>query len=100
MVAIGQKKGVNVDLWGYRGPQGQSIPGAIEYILPAGAGTQAWPHSEAKFQRFAAYDIVHFGADMGMADAKAILGQLEEPFTGGTWALAPAVQQLDSILFG
>jgi hypothetical protein len=98
MVAIGRQPGVNVDLWGYQGPKGQSIPAAVAYILPFASGTQPWPHSEAKFQRFAAYHIAQFGADMGMEAAKASLTLLEEPRTGGTWALSPAVQQLDSIL--
>lgn len=99
MVAIGRQQGIDVDLWGYQGPEGQSIPAAVAYILPAASGTQQWPHPDLHFHRFAAYDIVQFGADMGMASAKAILGQIEEPSTGGTWALSPAVQQLDSIGF-
>ncbi|BEI86642.1 hypothetical protein CcaverHIS002_0609290 [Cutaneotrichosporon cavernicola] len=100
MVAIGQKEGVDVDLWGYEGPEGQSIPAAVRYILPAAAsGAQAWPHPEINFKRFGAYDIVQFAADMGMKEAKDILDQIEEPFHGGTWALSPAVQQLDSTLF-
>lgn len=98
MVAIGRLSGVNVDLWGYVGSQGQSIANAVKYLLPYAAGDQVWPWPELHFQRFAAYDIVQFGADMGMEDAKTIISKLEEPRGGGTWALAPAVQQLDSIL--
>lgn len=98
MVAIGRLDGVNVDLWGYQGPDGQSIQKAVEFILPYASGQEPWPYPELHFQRFAAYGIVHYAADMGMEGAKQVLGQLEEPLGGGTWALAPAVQQLDSIL--
>lgn len=95
MVAIGQR--VGVDLWGYTGPDGQSIPKAVEYILDAAQGGD-WPHEEINMKRFAAYDIVRFAADMGMADAQSAIPNLEKAPTGAYWNLAPAVQQLDSIL--
>lgn len=95
MVAIGQR--VGVDLWGYSGPNGESLPKAVEYILPAAQGGE-WPHQELNMKRFAAYGIVHFAADMGMAAAQQALPNLETAPTGAYWNLAPGVQQLDSIL--
>lgn len=95
MVAIGQR--VGVDLWGYTGPNGESLPKAVEYILPAAQGGD-WPHEETNMKRFAAYGIVHFAADMGMRAAQEALPNLETAPTGAYWNLAPGVQQLDSIL--
>lgn len=95
MVAIGQR--VGVDLWGYTGPNGESIPKAVEYIIPAAKGGD-WPHEELHMKRFAAYGIVHFAADMGMRSAQEALPSLETAPTGAFWNLGPAVQQLDSIL--
>lgn len=95
MAALGQR--VGVDLWGYTGPQRQSLRKAVEYILPAAQGAP-WPHQELNMKRFAAYGIVHFAADMGMQAAQRALPKLEHAPTGAYWALAPAVQQLDSIL--
>ena len=35
-----------VDLWTYRGPQGQSLRGALDYTLPFALGQQPWPFPE------------------------------------------------------
>ncbi|MFF1688705.1 MULTISPECIES: alginate lyase family protein [unclassified Streptomyces] len=88
---------VGVDLWSYRGPDGQSLFKAVDYLLPAATGATAWPHPELEFHRFAASDIVHAAADAGSAAAKRAVPQLETPPGGDLWALRPAAEQLDSI---
>ncbi|MFE4254322.1 alginate lyase family protein [Streptomyces sp. NPDC056910] len=95
LAAIGRH--VGVDLWSYRGPDGQSLFKAVDYLLPAATGATAWPHPELEFHRFAASDIVHAAADAGSAAAKRAVPHLETPPGGDLWALRPAAEQLDSI---
>lgn len=95
LAAIGRH--VGVDLWSYRGPDGQSLFKAVDYLLPAATGETAWPHPELEFHRFAASDIVHAAADAGSAAAKRAVPHLEAPPGGDLWALRPAAEQLDSI---
>jgi hypothetical protein len=95
LAAIGKQ--VGVDLWSYRGPQGQSLFKAVDYLLPAATGAAPWPHPELEFHRYAASDIVHAAADAGDAKAKAAVPLLQAPPTGDLWALRPAAEQLDSI---
>ncbi|KAH7089341.1 chondroitin AC/alginate lyase [Auriculariales sp. MPI-PUGE-AT-0066] len=90
-------KRVGVDLWAYEGPDGQSIKKAIEYIVPAAAGEEEWPHPELEFFRYAASDLVHAGADAGIKTAKAAINSLQAPPKGDMWYLRPAAEQLDSI---
>jgi len=99
MVAIGKLKDVDVDLWGYTGPDGQSIQGALKYIVPYASGQQKWPHKELDFKRYAAYDNVRFAADNGIQEAAAVVKDLETPPGGQLWDVRPATEQLDSILF-
>ncbi|GAA4812766.1 alginate lyase family protein [Streptomyces ziwulingensis] len=95
LAAIGRHVGVN--LWAYRGPEGQSLFGAVDHLLPAATGTTAWPHPELEFHRYAATDVVHAAADAGDPRARAALRSLEEPPGGDLWSLRPAPEQLDSI---
>ncbi|MGW3626032.1 alginate lyase family protein [Streptomyces sp. NPDC000880] len=95
LAAIGEH--VGVDLWAYRGLQGQSLFKAVDYLLPAATGAAAWPHPELEFYRFAASDVVHAAADAGDRKAKAAVPRLETPPGGDLWALRPAAEQLDSI---
>lgn len=92
---IGRHVGVN--LWDHKGPDGQSLFKAVEYLLPAATGSAPWPHPELEFDRYAASDIVHAAADAGNKKAKAAVPRLEEPPLGDLWALRPAAEQLDSI---
>lgn len=92
---IGDK--VGVDLWAYRGPQGQSLFKAVDYLLPAATGAVPWPHPELEFYRYAATDVVHAAADAGDRRAKAAVPRLQAPPGGDLWALRPAAEQLDSI---
>ncbi|WP_432100551.1 alginate lyase family protein [Streptomyces sp. WAC 04229] len=95
LAAIGENAGV--DLWAHRGPQGQSLFAAVRYLLPAATGSEAWPHPELEFHRFAASDVVHAAADAGDGAARRALPLLETPPGGDLWALRPAAEQLDSI---
>ncbi|MFJ8636260.1 alginate lyase family protein [Streptomyces sp. NPDC093568] len=88
---------VGVDLWAYRGPDGQSLFKAVDYLLPAATGAAAWPHPELEFRRYAATDVVHAAADAGDRKAQRAVPLLEEPPGGDLWALRPAAEQLDSI---
>ncbi|PKW06535.1 Alginate lyase [Streptomyces sp. 1222.5] len=95
LAAIGRH--VGVDLWRYRGPDGQSLVKAVDYLLPAATGAAGWPHPELEFLRYAAADVVHAAADAGDRAARAAVPRLEAPPGGDLWALRPAAEQLDSI---
>ncbi|MDQ1073438.1 alginate lyase family protein [Streptomyces canus] len=95
LAAIGRH--VGVDLWAYRGPNGQSLFKAVDYLLPAATGAAAWPHPELEFLRYAATDVVHAAADAGDMPARRAVPLLEAPPGGDLWALRPAAEQLDSI---
>jgi hypothetical protein len=88
---------VGVDLWAYRGPDGQSLFKAVDYLLPAATATAPWPHPELDFHRYAATDVVHAAADAGDSRARRAVPLLQEPPGGDLWALRPAAEQLDSI---
>ncbi|MCX4706191.1 alginate lyase family protein [Streptomyces sp. NBC_01373] len=95
LAAIGRHVGVN--LWAYRGPDGQSLFKAVDYLLPAATAAAAWPHPELAFHRYAATDVVHAAADAGDTRARRAVPALEAPPGGDLWALRPAAEQLDSI---
>jgi hypothetical protein len=95
LAAIGRH--VGVDLWAYRGPAGQRISAAVDYLLPAATGAAPWPHPELDFHAYAADDLVHAAADAGDARARAAVPALQAPPGGDLWALRPAAEQLDSI---
>ncbi|MFJ1808161.1 MULTISPECIES: alginate lyase family protein [unclassified Streptomyces] len=95
LAAIGRH--VGVDLWKYRGPEGQSLFKAVDYLLPAATAAAVWPHPELEFYRYAATDVVHAAADAGDRQAQRAVPSLEEPPGGDLWALRPAAEQLDSI---
>jgi hypothetical protein len=88
---------VGVDLWAYRGPAGQSLAKAVDYLLPAATAAAPWPHPELDFLRYAATDVVHAAADAGNSRARRAVPLLQEPPGGDLWALRPAAEQLDSI---
>ncbi|MEU8693031.1 alginate lyase family protein [Streptomyces sp. NPDC048665] len=95
LAAIGRNLGV--DLWSYRGPDGQGLVKAVDYLLPAATGAAAWSHPELEFHRYAATDVVHAAADAGDRAAAKAVAALEAPPGGDLWALRPAAEQLDSI---
>ncbi|MER5770927.1 alginate lyase family protein [Streptomyces sp. NPDC001985] len=95
LAEIGER--VGVDLWGYRGAEGESLFGAVRYVLPAATGEGVWGHPELEFRRYAAGDVIRAAADAGDARARAALPHLEPPPTGDLWLLRPAAEQLSSI---
>ncbi|ODN78041.1 hypothetical protein L202_05124 [Cryptococcus amylolentus CBS 6039] len=87
---------VGVDLWGYKGEQGQSILGAIDYLIPyASTDGETWPYKELSFIGYGASDLVNAAADQGDEMAKAALPSLTYPSTGNQWPLRPSVEKLD-----
>lgn len=95
--ALAAKK-VGVDLFGYKGPAGQSLFGAMKYILPAAVGgSSAWPHRDLDFKPYAATDNVQAVANAGLCQAKRAVGELPPPPGGDSFVLRPAPQQLDSV---
>ncbi|MEV0634772.1 alginate lyase family protein [Streptomyces sp. NPDC050619] len=95
LAAVGEHVGVN--LWKYRGPDGQTLFKAVDYLLPAATGAATWPHPDLEFHRYAATDVVHTAADAGDRQAQRAVPSLEAPPGGDLWALRPAAEQLDSI---
>ncbi|KAJ6631541.1 alginate lyase-domain-containing protein [Mycena sp. CBHHK59/15] len=95
LAAIGKKFGV--DLWAYKGPQGQSINGAVDFIIPAATNATAWAYPEIEFDAYAASDIVHAAADAGNKNASRAVGKVPAPPGGDLWLLRPAVEQLDAV---
>ncbi|MFH8392381.1 alginate lyase family protein [Streptomyces sp. NPDC018036] len=96
LAAVGEK--VGVDLWAYRGPEGQSLSGAVDHLLPAATGAEPWSGPELEFHRYAASDVVRAAADAGDRAARAAVPRLEAPPGGDLWELRPAAEQLDSIV--
>lgn len=92
MAAIGKK--FDVDLWRYKGLQGQSINAAVDFIIPSAIGSVAWEFPELDFNAFAASDIVHAAADAGNPRAKEAVSMLQTPPRADLWALRPAAEQL------
>lgn len=86
-----------MNLWAYRGPDGQNLFKAVDHLLPAATTAVVWPHQELEFRRYAATDVVHAAADAGDARARRAVPLLEPPPGGDLWALRPAAEQLDSI---
>ncbi|KAL3959722.1 hypothetical protein ACCO45_004839 [Purpureocillium lilacinum] len=62
---------VGVDVFGYKGPQGQSVLKAAGFEVPAAVGgAAAWPYDDIEFARFAATDNVRAAADAGLCAAR------------------------------
>ncbi|UKZ82940.1 hypothetical protein TrVFT333_010740 [Trichoderma virens FT-333] len=89
-------KKVDEDLWSYRGPQGQGITKAIEYIIPAATGDATWTYEEYQFERYAAADVIRAAADAGHEQSKQAIAKIETPL-GDLWPLRPAPEQLEPV---
>jgi hypothetical protein len=94
LALVAQK--VGVDLWSYKGPRGQGIAKAIEYIIPAATRSETWRHPELQFQAFAAADIIRTAASAGHELSTEVVEKLELP-EGDLWPLRPAPEQLDPV---
>nr|ODN92225.1 hypothetical protein L204_05321 [Cryptococcus depauperatus CBS 7855] len=90
---------IGIDLWGYRGPEGQSITKAVEFLIPYATGSEPWPYKELNFLYYAPSDSINAAADHGSVYAKmALQNQTECPPVGDQWSLRPAAEQLDNII--
>ncbi|RFU81927.1 exported [Trichoderma arundinaceum] len=89
---------VGVDLFKYKGPQGQTLFKAVEFVIPAAAGGAAvWTYPELGFTQYAATDNVRAAAQEGNRLAEKAVAKLVPPPGGDIFALRPAPEQLDSI---
>ena len=98
LAMIGQHVGVN--LWTYQTPSGGSILKSIDYLIPAATGAAAWTAPELDFQAFAAIDLVHVAAEHGDKAAAAAVSKVPAPPGGDMFPLAPAPEQLDTVVTG
>lgn len=90
---------VDVDLFHYKGPDGQSLFKAVNVTIDAAVnGASAWPYEDLEFTKYAATDNIHAAAQARLCRAKAALPSLQAPPGGDIFVLRPAPQQLDSIV--
>lgn len=90
---------VDVDLFRYKGPKGQSLFKAVNVTVDAAVnGPSDWPFEDLEFTRYAATDNIHGAAQAGLCSAKKALPSLQPPPGGDIFILRPAPQQLDSIV--
>jgi hypothetical protein len=93
---IARKLGVN--LFKYKGPQGQTLFNAVNFLVPAATGGATdWAYPELQFTQYAATDNIHAAAQEGDLKAKAAVRKLPGPPGGDIFLLRPAPQQLDNI---
>jgi Alginate lyase len=96
LAQIGQH--VGVDLWHYTAPDGGSILGAVDFLIPAATqGQSVWPYPEITFTQYAALDVLHAAADVGDRKAKAALPLVPVEPGGDVFPIHPAAEQLDNI---
>lgn len=96
LAQIGQH--VGVDLWHYTAPDGGSILGAVDYLIPAATqGQSVWPYPEITFTQYAALDVLHAAADVGDRRARAALPSVPVEPGGDVFPIHPAAEQLDNI---
>lgn len=95
LAAIGNK--VGIDLWEYRGEQGQSLHDAVDFLLPSAMGEKKWEFEEKDFKPYAVWDVVQAAAEAGNGRAKRALQRIPEPPGGSLWVLRPAPEQLDAV---
>ncbi|KAL6889482.1 alginate lyase domain-containing protein [Trichoderma longibrachiatum] len=90
---------VGVDLFRYKGPEGQTLFKAVDFLVPAAkGGADKWTYPELGFTRYAATDNVRAAAQEGDAVARgAVRKGLDAPPGGDIFGLRPAPEQLDSI---
>ncbi|ODO00277.1 hypothetical protein I350_06907 [Cryptococcus amylolentus CBS 6273] len=88
---------LGVDLWGYEGASGQSILGAIDFLVPYATGNKTWPYNELSFVSYAASDLINAASDQGDETASAALTDLTYPSIGNQWPLRPSAERLDDL---
>ncbi|KAJ6095186.1 hypothetical protein N7467_002699 [Penicillium canescens] len=89
---------LGVDLFKYKGPQGQTLFKAVNFLVPAATGGASdWAYPELQFTQYAATDNIHAAAQEGDLTAKAAVKKLPPPPGGDIFLLRLAPQQLDNI---
>lgn len=109
---------MNINAFGYKGPQGQTLLKAVDFLIPAAlGGRDKWAYEDIEFVQYAATDNIHVAADKGLRSARKAMGKLAKgalgqlttkkdrealnrlvpPPGGDIYVLRPAPQQLDSI---
>lgn len=92
-------KKVGLDVYKYKGPQGQSVFKAANVMIPAAInGASKWPFQDLTFEGFAGTDNMHAAAQAGLCQARRAVKHLPPPPGGDIFPLRPAPQQLDSIV--
>jgi hypothetical protein len=91
LAAIGRSAGA--DLWTYTAPDGASLRGAVDYLVPAATGERPWTAGRqvTALDPGIALPVLHAAADAGDATARAAIPRL--PAAGGAedpWLLSPA----------
>ena len=89
---------VGVDLWGYKGTDGQSLHVAVEYLIPAATGAAPWQHPETVFLRYLASDLIRASASAGNQVAKDAVDKLQTPPFGDLWPLRHVPENLDGFI--
>lgn len=86
---------VGVNLWDYTNPDGGSLAKAVDFMIPAATGQEAWPYPETEFQAFRVLDVIHAAADAGDKSAMAAIPLVPTPpEDGDIWELRPAADFL------
>jgi Alginate lyase len=91
LAAIGRSAGAG--LWAYTAPDGASLRGAVDYLVPAATGARPWTAGRqvTTLDPAVALPVLHAAADAGDATAWAAIPRL--PAARGAedpWLLAPA----------
>ncbi|KAF7342771.1 Alginate-lyase domain-containing protein [Mycena sanguinolenta] len=90
LAMIARHPGVKVDLWRYKGPKGQSIQKAVDYLIPAATeGKKRWHHS-GPVKRYEAKGVIHWAASVGNKKAKKAVDDVPAPPWGDLWPVRPA----------
>ncbi|WVQ72325.1 hypothetical protein IAR50_001875 [Cryptococcus sp. DSM 104548] len=88
---------LNIDLWNYSGPDGESIKGAVDFLITYATGNEEWPYEELNFLQYAPSDVINAAADHGDDYAKSVVPYIANAPTGSLWSLRPSAEQLDNI---
>lgn len=61
---------LDIDLWGYQGPDGQSIQKAIDFIIPYSTGDKKWKQKDLDFKKSEGVQVIIAAAQSGIKSAK------------------------------
>jgi hypothetical protein len=83
---------VDVNLWNYRSPDGRSLKGALDYLIPFALGEKPWPHKEINHKagtplRLSPSYLRRAAIKMREPKYEEMLAKLDPGFDRGTDAL-------------